>query len=87
MPLWPAAKLMDTVVGIDVHAVTPIPGIPVHPYFGAMFLWHSPLFPMANVLINGMPALSVGAMGYSAHIPQGGSFQRPPTNSGTAITG
>jgi hypothetical protein len=71
MPLWPAAKLMDTVIGIDVHAVTPIPVIPVHPYFGPVFLWHSPKFPMADVLINGMPALSVGAMGYSVHIPQG----------------
>jgi hypothetical protein len=34
MPNWPAAKLMDTVIGVDMHAVTPIPGIPVHPYFG-----------------------------------------------------
>jgi hypothetical protein len=71
MPLWPALKLMDTVIGVDVHAVTPIPGIPVHPYFGAIFLWHAPAFPMANVFINGMPACSVGAMGYFAHIPQG----------------
>ncbi len=71
MPLWPAAKLMDMVVGVDVHAVTPIPGIPVHPYFGPIYLWHSPKFPMANVLINGMPACSVGAMGYFFHVPQG----------------
>lgn len=71
MPLWPAVKLMDTVVGVDVHAVTPIPGIPVHPYFGPIFLWHQPNFPTANVLINGMPACSVGAMGYFVHVPQG----------------
>lgn len=71
MPLWPAVKLGDMVVGVDVHAVLPVPGIPVHPYFGPIFLWHSPKFPMANVLINGMPACTVGAMGYSAHIPQG----------------
>lgn len=71
MPLWPASKLMDTVIGVDVHAVTPIPGIPVHPYFGPVYLWHSPKFPMCNVLINGLPACSVGAMGYFFHVPQG----------------
>ena len=69
--LWPAAKLMDMVVGVDVHAVTPIPGIPVHPYFGSIFLWHTPKFPAADVLINSMPACAVGAMGYSVHVPQG----------------
>jgi hypothetical protein len=62
---------MDMVVGVDVHAVTPIPGIPVHPYFGPIYLWHSPKFPMCNVLINGMPACAVGAMGYFFHVPQG----------------
>jgi uncharacterized Zn-binding protein involved in type VI secretion len=71
MPLWPAAKFMDNVIGIDVHAVAPIPGIPIHPYFGLIFLWSDPTFPSANVFINGMPACSVGAMGYSVHIPQG----------------
>ncbi len=71
MPNWPAVKLMDMIVGVDVHAVTPIPGIPVHPYFGSIFLWHTPSFPKADVLINSMPACAVGAMGYSAHVPQG----------------
>lgn len=71
MPLWPAVKLTDMVIGIDVHAVAPIPGIPVHPYFGVIFLWYQPTFPSANVLINGMPACTVGAMGYSVHVPQG----------------
>lgn len=80
MPLWPAVKLMDMVVGIDVHAVAPIPGIPVHPYFGPIYLWHSPKFPMADVFINGMPACSVGAMGYFAHIPQGVPVPPTPTN-------
>jgi hypothetical protein len=71
MPNWPAVKLMDMVIGVDVHAVTPIPGIPIHPYIGSIFLWNDPKFPMADVFINGMPACSVGAMGYSAHVPQG----------------
>jgi hypothetical protein len=81
MPLWPAAKFMDNVIGIDVHAVAPIPGIPIHPYFGLIFLWSDPTFPSANVFINGMPACSVGAMGYSVHIPQGVPVPPTPTNS------
>jgi hypothetical protein len=71
MPLWPAVKLMDMVVGIDVHAVTPVPGIPVHPYFGPIYLWTDSKFPAADVFINSMPACTVGSMGYFAHVPQG----------------
>jgi hypothetical protein len=81
MPLWPAAKFMDNVIGIDVHAVAPIPGIPIHPYFGLIYLWSDPTFPRASVFINGMPACSVGAMGYSVHIPQGVPVPPTPTNS------
>ena len=77
MPNWPAVKLLDMVVGIDIHAVV---GVPVTPYFGPIFLWHSPKFPKADVLINGMPACSVGAMGYSVHIPQGIPVPPTPTN-------
>lgn len=77
MPLWPAAKLMDTIIGIDFHAVAPIPGIPIHPYFGSIYLWHTPKFPMADTFINNMPACTVGSMGYSIHIPQG--IPVPPT--------
>ena len=80
MPLWPAAKLMNMVIGVDVHAVAPIPGIPVHPYVGPLYLWYQPTFPMANVMINGMPACSVGAMGYFAHVPQGVPVPPTPTN-------
>jgi hypothetical protein len=76
MPLFPAAKLNDMVIGLDFHAViippapAPIPMIP-HPYFGPILLWFTPTFPKMNVLINGMPALSVGAMGMCCHIPMG----------------
>jgi hypothetical protein len=80
MPLWPAAKMMDMVIGIDVHAVAPIPGIPVHPYFGPVYLWHTPKFPKTDIFINGMPALATGAMGYSAHVPQGVPVPPSPTN-------
>lgn len=80
MPLWPAAKFMDNIIGVDVHAVAPIPGIPIHPYFGMIYLWSDPTFPRANVFINSMPACSVGAMGYSVHIPQGVPVPPTPTN-------
>jgi uncharacterized Zn-binding protein involved in type VI secretion len=80
MPLFPAAKLMDMVIGIDMHAVAPLPGIPVHPYAGPVYLWHQPTFPSSNVLINGVPALTVGAMGYFAHVPQGVPVPPTPTN-------
>jgi hypothetical protein len=85
MPLFTAAKLMDSVIGLDMHAViippapAPIPMVP-HPYIGAIFLWNTPQFPSfasGLVLINGMPACTVGAMGYGAHIPQG--LPAPPT--------
>jgi hypothetical protein len=80
MPLWPAAKLMDLLIGIDVHDVAPAPGIPVHPYFGPVFLWHTPKFPRTDVFINGLPALTTGAMGFSIHIPQGVPVPPTPTN-------
>jgi uncharacterized Zn-binding protein involved in type VI secretion len=79
MPLFPAAKLMDPVIGLDFHTVfippspVPVPLVP-HPYCGALFLWNTPQFPTFSsgaVLINGMPACTVGAMGYCCHVPCG----------------
>lgn len=72
--LFPAAKLLDIVVGIDRHTVEPPDSPPVtltHPYAGPIYLWHTPKFPSANVFINGLPACTVGSMGYFAHIPKG----------------
>jgi hypothetical protein len=80
--LFPAVKMGDMVVGIDLHTIiippapAPIPMVP-HPYFGPIFLWMTPGFPKVNTLINGMPACTAGAMGYSVHIPQG--LPVPPT--------
>jgi uncharacterized Zn-binding protein involved in type VI secretion len=82
MPIFPAAKMTDMIIGIDMHtlfippAPAPIPFIP-HPYFGPIYLWSTPTFPKMDVFINGMPAASTGAMGYYAHIPQG--IPNPPT--------
>lgn len=79
--LWPAVKMGDMVIGVDFHTVTipPAPPVPMmpHPYFGSIFLWSTPSFPKIDVLINGMPACATGAMGYSAHIPQG--IPTPPS--------
>jgi hypothetical protein len=80
--LFPASKMGDMVVGIDFHTViippapSPIPMVP-HPYFGSIFLWLTPAFGKVNTLINGMPAATAGAMGYSVHIPMG--LPAPPT--------
>jgi hypothetical protein len=38
-----------------------------HPYFGSIFLWDTPGFAKINTLINGMPACTAGAMGFSIH--------------------
>jgi len=79
--LWPAVKVTDMVIGIDFHTVTipPAPPVPMmpHPYFGVIFLWMTPAFAKTNVLINGMPCSTSGAMGYSCHIPQG--IPTPPS--------
>ncbi len=73
--LWPALKHGDGVYGIDVHAVIVPPAVvpaPLpHPYFGPIYLWHTPQFPITKVFINGMPAVTVGSMGYFAHFPLG----------------
>ncbi len=80
--LWPAVKMTDMVVGVDLHTIlippapAPIPMVP-HPYFGVIFLWMTPAFPKVDTLINGMPACTAGSMGYSVHIPQG--VPVPPT--------
>jgi len=81
MPLFPAAKHLDLVIGVDVHNVAPVPGIPIHPYFGPIYLWHDPTFPRFNVFINGLPACTAGTTGYWFHVPQGVPVAPTPTNS------
>ena len=86
----PAAKMGDKVVGTDVHIINiPSPGGPVptplpHPFAGTITGGCSP-----NVLIGGMPAATLGSTATNAppHIPQGGPFLNPPTNTGTVIKG
>jgi uncharacterized Zn-binding protein involved in type VI secretion len=85
-----AAKLNDQVVGTDTHIVLiPGPGGPVptplpHPFAGTITGGCS-----TDVFIDGQPAAVVGstATNNPPHLPQGGSFQTPPTNQGTVFQG
>src|SRR6266571_6118674 len=86
----PAAKLGDKVLGIDTHIIMiPSPGGPVptplpHPFSG---LINGNL--SSNVKIMGMPAATQGstADNMPPHIPQGGPFQKPPSNKGKIMIG
>jgi uncharacterized Zn-binding protein involved in type VI secretion len=86
----PAAKQGDQVLATDIHIILiPTPGGPVptplpHPFVGMLTGGLS-----TNVMIMGLPAAMLGstADNIPPHIPQGGPFQRPPTNKGTLITG
>jgi len=80
----------DKVVGVDTHIIMiPSPGGPVPtptplPFNGTITSGCS-----NDVLIEGKPAAVVGskAMNVPPHIPPGGPFQKPPTNSGTVVKG
>ena len=86
----PAAKQGDKIAGIDTHIImVPSPGGPVptpgpHPFNGILSQGLG-----TNVNIQGMPAATVNsiAMNTPPHIPQGGPFQKPPTNQGKIIMG
>jgi len=86
----PAAKKGDQVVGIDTHIImVPSPGGPVPtptplPFSGALDGNLS-----SDVVIENKPAAIKGstATNSPAHVPAGGSFQKPPANKGTVQTG
>lgn len=85
----PAAKQGDQIIAIDTHiilipAIVPIPTPIPHPFNGIIDGGLS-----ANVKIMGMPAATVGSTADNTppHIPQGGPFQRPPTNRGQIVSG
>jgi uncharacterized Zn-binding protein involved in type VI secretion len=86
----PAAKQGDRIQAVDTHIImVPSPGGPVptplpHPFNGILLQNLSP-----TVKIMGMPAATVGSIAINTppHIPQGGPFQKPPTNQGRIITG
>ena len=86
----PAAKQGDQVTAIDTHIIMiPSPGGPVptplpHPFNGILMENLS-----SNVFIMGMPAATQGSIADNMppHIPQGGPFQRPPSNKGQIVNG
>ncbi len=86
----PAAKQGDRVMATDTDIIlVPSPGgsVPTplpHPFNGILSQNLS-----TNVYIGGRPAATVGsiAMNTPPHIPQGGPFQRPPSNQGRVQMG
>ncbi|MCB0186271.1 MAG: PAAR domain-containing protein [Caldilineaceae bacterium] len=86
----PAAKQNDQIVATDIHIIMiPSPGGPVptplpHPFTGVIDGELS-----SDVNIEGKPAATQGstATNQPSHIPQGGPFQTPPSNSATIQTG
>ena len=86
----PAAKQGDKVVATDTHIILipsptgPVPTPLPHPFSGIINGSLSP-----NVKIMGVPAATVGstAQNMPPHIPQGGSFQKPPSNRATIQIG
>ncbi len=84
----PAAKQGDRITAVDTHLIQPpgtAPPVPVpHPFNGIIDGNLSP-----NVKIMGRPAATVGSTATNTppHIPQGGTFVKPPTNRGTIQMG
>ena len=92
----PAAKEGDQVVATDTHIIMiPSPGGPIptplpHPFVGMIDGELS-----SDVNIEGKPAATVDstategstATNTPSHIPQGGSFQSPPSDKGTIKLG
>ena len=86
----PGARQGDQVVATDTHIVMiPSPGGPIptplpHPFTGLLDGSLS-----GNVNIQGMPAAVQGstATNTPAHVPQGGPFQKPPSNRATVQRG
>ncbi len=86
----PAAKQGDQVMATDTHIIMiPSPGGPVptplpHPFMGVLQLGLC-----MSVMIMGKPAATVDsvAINQPPHIPQGGPFQKPPSNQGKIMMG
>lgn len=85
----PAAKQGDQIVATDIHIVMisgtpPVPTPLPHPFDGIIDGGLS-----SDVKIMGMPAATVDstASNIPPHIPQGGPFQKPPSNKATIKVG
>jgi len=87
----PAAKQGDKIMAADTHIIMipapPGPPVPTplpHPFTGIIDGNFS-----SDVKIMGMPAATVDstASNMPPHIPQGGPFQKPPSNKATIKIG
>lgn len=86
----PAAKQGDQVMATDTHIIMiPSPGGPVptplpHPFTGQLDGSLS-----SDVNIEGKPAATQGstATNMPSHVPQGGPFQKPPSNKANVMLG
>lgn len=86
----PAAKQGDQITALDIHIIMiPTPGGPVptplpNPFVGII---NGDL--SSNVKVMGLWAATQGstADNMPPHIPQGGPFQKPPTNKGKIMMG
>jgi uncharacterized Zn-binding protein involved in type VI secretion len=86
----PAAKQGDKINSTDTHIIMiPSPGGPVPTPIPHLFSGMIDSNLSTNVKIMGMPAATAGstATNLPPHIPQGGTFQRPPSNKATIQTG
>jgi uncharacterized Zn-binding protein involved in type VI secretion len=83
----PGAKQGDKITAMDTHIIVPASGTPApvpHPFNGIIDGNLS-----INVKIMGMPAATAGSTATNTppHIPQGGTFQKPPSNRATIQMG
>jgi uncharacterized Zn-binding protein involved in type VI secretion len=90
MPDKPAAKQGDKVIAVDTHIVMiPSPGGPVPTPMPMPFQGQLAGSLSATVFIEDQAAAVKGSTADNApsHVPQGGPFQKPPSNQATVQTG
>ena len=85
-----AAKMGDSVTATDIHIVlVPSPGGPVPTPASLPFAGKIASGCCETVFIDGKPAAVAGSMAVNEppHVPPDGTFQVPPTNQATIISG
>ncbi len=86
----PGAKQGDDVMGIDTHIVMiPSPAGPVPTPLPLPFTGKLDNLLAGSVFIDSKAAATKGSMAsnFPPHVPPGGPFQKPPTNTATIKTG
>lgn len=86
----PAAKQGDKIVAVDTHIVmVPSPGGPIPTPTPMVFQGELSGNLSTNVFVEHKAAAVAGstAQNTPAHVPAGGTFQKPPSNQATVQTG